>query len=92
MKRGTDRPHPSSIATPQPTLRPYMIRPRSEDSVNKNSIRSFLALLVFSQLLLVAPGAMAKDQKKLAEEERHRFSLLKAHTDSVIRLNDMSDW
>jgi len=180
MKRGTDRLHPSSIATPQPTLRPYMIRPQSEDSVNKNSIRSFLALLVFSQLLLVAPGAMAKDQKapfiteayyqiewghfeefmelfkrnhypileellkrgaidsieasfpvnhaseesrwdfrlritmsdtdkmasefpkvskklypdqkKLAEEERHRFSLLKAHTDIVIRLDDMSDW
>ena len=32
------------------------------------------------------------DQKKLADEERRRFSLLKAHTDIVIRLDDMSSW
>lgn len=32
------------------------------------------------------------DQEKLAEEERHRFSLLKAHTDIVIRRDDMSSW
>jgi hypothetical protein len=60
--------------------------------VNKNPIRSFLALPVFPQLLLVAPGAIARDQKKLAEEERHRLSRLKAHTDIVIRLGDMSEW
>ncbi len=32
------------------------------------------------------------DQEKLAEEERRRFSLLTAHTDIVIRLDDMSSW
>ena len=32
------------------------------------------------------------DQEKLAEEERHRFSLLKAHTDIVIRSEDLSKW
>ena len=36
--------------------------------------------------------ALYPDQEKLAEEERRRFSLLKAHTDIVIRLDDMSDW
>lgn len=32
------------------------------------------------------------DQKKLAEAERHRFSLLDAHTDIVIRREDTSGW
>jgi hypothetical protein len=32
------------------------------------------------------------DREKLARDERHRFSLLKAHTDIVIRLEDLSQW
>ncbi len=32
------------------------------------------------------------DQEKLARDERHRFSLLKAHTDIVIRREDLSQW
>jgi hypothetical protein len=32
------------------------------------------------------------DQKKLKEEERHRFSLLDAHTDIVIREENVGDW
>lgn len=32
------------------------------------------------------------DQEKLAREERKRFSLLKAHTDIVIRHEDVKSW
>lgn len=32
------------------------------------------------------------DQIRLAKEEQRRFSLLTAHTDIVIRLDDMSSW
>lgn len=32
------------------------------------------------------------DQEKLREEERRRFSLLDAHTDVVIRLEDLANW
>lgn len=32
------------------------------------------------------------DQEKLKQEERHRFSLLDAHTDIVIREEDLSTW
>ena len=32
------------------------------------------------------------DQLKLGQQERHRFSLLEAHTDIVIRMEDLSGW
>ena len=32
------------------------------------------------------------DQEKLKEEERYRFSLLKAHSDIVVRAQDLSEW
>ena len=32
------------------------------------------------------------DQEKLARDERQRFSLLDAHTDVVIRMEDLSGW
>ncbi len=32
------------------------------------------------------------DQLKLSQQERHRFSLLEAHTDIVIRMEDLSGW
>ncbi len=32
------------------------------------------------------------DQEKLKRDERHRFSLLTAHTDIVVRLGDLSKW
>ena len=32
------------------------------------------------------------DREKLAQDERHRFSLLEAHTDIVIRREDLSGW
>ncbi len=32
------------------------------------------------------------DQEKLGQDERHRFSLLDAHTDIVIRVEDLSGW
>jgi hypothetical protein len=32
------------------------------------------------------------DAEALAREERRRFSLLKAHTDIVVRLEDVSTW
>ena len=32
------------------------------------------------------------DQEKLARDERRRFSLLKAHTDIVIRTEDVTKW
>ena len=32
------------------------------------------------------------DQEKLKADERHRFSLLKAHTDIVVRMDDLSKW
>ncbi len=41
------------------------------------------------------PGISKKlypDQEKLKQEERLRFSLLKAHTDIVVRTEDLSGW
>ncbi len=41
------------------------------------------------------PGISKKlypDQENLKEAERHRFSLLKAHTDIVVRREDLSSW
>ena len=41
------------------------------------------------------PGVSNKlypDQEKLKEAERHRFSLLKAHSDIVVRAQDLSEW
>ncbi|MBW2268263.1 MAG: hypothetical protein JRH16_06780 [Deltaproteobacteria bacterium] len=32
------------------------------------------------------------DQDKLKRDERHRFSLLTAHTDIVVRMDDLSTW
>jgi hypothetical protein len=41
------------------------------------------------------PGISKKlypDQEKLNQAESHRFSLLKAHTDIVVRNQDLSEW
>ncbi len=49
-----------------------------------------------TQAYALAMPAVSKelfpDQKKLAEQEQHRFSLLSAHTDVVIRTEDLSKW
>jgi len=46
----------------------------------------------FAQAMPAITNKLYPDREKLAEEERQRFSLLDAHTDIVIRLEDVSTW
>ena len=46
----------------------------------------------FAQAMPGITKELYPDAELLAREERRRFSLLKAHTDIVIRNEDVSDW
>lgn len=65
----------------------------SEDS--RWDLRVTIALRDTAEMAKAFPKVSKElypDQKKLAEEERHRFTLLKGHSDIVIRVDDMSSW
>lgn len=46
----------------------------------------------FAAAMVKATRELYPDQETLKEEERHRFSLLLAHTDVVIREEEVSKW
>jgi hypothetical protein len=71
----------------------FPVNHASEES--RWDFRMTIAISDVESFAKAMPGISKKlypDQEKLQEAERHRFSLLKAHTDIVVRTQDLSQW
>ena len=71
----------------------FPINHASEES--RWDFRLTLVISDTDQFARAMPGITRElypDAEKLAQEERRRFSLLTAHTDIVVRHEDVSDW
>lgn len=71
----------------------FPVNHASEDS--RWDFRMTIVIPDVNEFARAMPGVSKKlypDQERLKEEERHRFSLLKGHTDIVVRTQDLSEW